>query len=158
MPKQFHQQRNGRRTDPPDDLKRLSDSGLHRRRLRNRLSKGSERPAPLTRAASAIARTFGSLAIRRFAQSSSERSSWKDPNPWLGAAEGVNPWFERVWYRQNTKQRADEQVSHGRSTTDERVQPLNENIVHLDVNTLHVQIRAGRSICRKPVSGRYVSS
>ena len=39
-------------------------------RSRNCLSKGSERPAPLTKAASAIARTFGSLAIRRFAQSS----------------------------------------------------------------------------------------
>src|SRR5262249_37272386 len=68
MPQQVDQQRNGGRTDPPDDFKsdtcRSSCPGL-----RNRLSKGSERVAPWTRMASAVARTFGSLASRRFAQS-----------------------------------------------------------------------------------------
>jgi hypothetical protein len=42
------------------------------RRLRNRLSKGSERSAPWTRAASAFARTFGSLDVMRLAQSREE--------------------------------------------------------------------------------------
>src|SRR5215204_6892646 len=37
--------------------------------VRNRLSRGSERLAPLTSAASALARTFGSLAVTRSAQS-----------------------------------------------------------------------------------------
>ena len=45
MPKQVHQQRNGRRTDPPDDFK-SHQMQVFMPRSRNRLSKGSEPPAP----------------------------------------------------------------------------------------------------------------
>ena len=101
MPKQVHQQRNGRRTDPPDDFKSLHDAGLHCRRSRNRLSKGSERPAPWTRAASAVARTFGSLASRRFAQSRTRAGflerldsvwgsgDWDSATAWLRPAASI---------------------------------------------------------------------
>ena len=32
-------------------------------------------------------------------------------------------------YRQNTKQRADEELSHGRSNTDEKVKPLDGRLL-----------------------------
>src|SRR5436190_24070168 len=50
-------------------ISKVSRCRFSLRLLRNRLSRGSERPAPWTRAASAVARTFGSLANKRFAQS-----------------------------------------------------------------------------------------
>ena len=68
---------------------------------RNRLSKGSERPAPWTRAASAVARTFGSLASRRFAQSRTRAGflerldsvwgsgDWDSATPWLRPAANI---------------------------------------------------------------------
>ena len=69
--------------------------------LRNRLSKGSERGAPWTRAASAVARTFGSLACRRFAQSRTRAGflerldsvggsgDWDSATAWLRPAANI---------------------------------------------------------------------
>jgi hypothetical protein len=69
--------------------------------LRNRLSKGSERRAPWTRAASAVARTFGSLACRRFAQSRTRAGflerldsvggsgDWDSATAWLRPAANI---------------------------------------------------------------------
>src|SRR4030095_3344130 len=37
--------------------------------------------------------------------------------------------LSECWYRQSTEQRADEQVSHGRGKTDERVKPLGGRLV-----------------------------
>src|SRR5262249_55938464 len=49
----------------------------------NRFNRGSERCAPRTRAASAAARTFGSLARRRWAQDSVRGSGvWANATPW----------------------------------------------------------------------------
>src|SRR5262249_35297336 len=70
-------------------------------RLRNCLSKGSERGAPWTRAASAIARTFGSLAIKRFSQLRTEAEflegldsvrdgrDWDSATAWLRQAANI---------------------------------------------------------------------
>jgi hypothetical protein len=41
--------------------------------------------------------------------------------------------LSECWYRQSTEQRADEQVSHGRSQTDERVKPIEDRLLERHV-------------------------
>ena len=64
MPKQFNQQRNGRRTDSPDDFKSLLMQ-VFIVTGEESSQQGQRTPGPLTSAASALARTFGSLDITR---------------------------------------------------------------------------------------------
>ena len=74
MPQQVHQQRNGRRIDSLDDVKRHNIQ-VFLLGVEESSQQRNERCPTWTRAASAVARTFGSLAKRRFAQSRSRAGS-----------------------------------------------------------------------------------
>ena len=98
MTKQFNQQRNGRRTNPPDDLKgpqieifiaTVEETSQQRQRTPRPLDQGGFGHGP-------DLRVFGHQAICPVQH---RQSSWKDPNPRPGAAEGMKAWFERllVW-------------------------------------------------------------
>ena len=96
IPKQVHQQGNGRRTDPPDDFKshhmqvfipRAEESSQQGQRTRRRLDQsgfGSRPDLRLSRH-QAICPVTHRGGVRG-----------QNPNPGLGAAEGVNAWFGRV--------------------------------------------------------------
>ena len=117
--KQVHQQRHGRRTDPPDDFKRprlqavIVEESPHQRQ---------RTPRPLNQVgfgACADLRVPGRQAMCPVEHPRGARGKIRT----LGLArlrECTRGLRER-WYRQKTKQRADEQVSHGRSKTDEEV-------------------------------------
>jgi hypothetical protein len=70
--------------------------------------------------------------------------------------------LSEYWYRQNTKQRADEQVSHGRSKTDERVKPLDGRLLerHSTTGRDHLisepHVPTGLDLVRRPTLAIFI--